>query len=103
VTNGETKLFTMLDRYARNKHHCFLAEFFVDREHAGYFLCFRACGGRIDDPDRLKCVYLKIGVEEAKDMWSQRVLSNALVQEMDDELPELYKGVRDSREPLIKS
>ena len=82
MTKGETSLFIMLDSYARYKHGCLLTELFVNRDNNGYFFCFRPIDRANEDPNRLNCVYLKTGIEEAKSMWSKRELSNTLVQEM---------------------
>jgi hypothetical protein len=89
VTNEETRLFKLLDNYARSQHRCFLTELFMNQDHTRYFLCFRPQGPLRDESERFACVYLQIDLEEARAIYSQRALTTTVVRDMDEKLSKL--------------
>jgi len=66
MNSSESRLFELLDDYARKHHGCFLAEFFLDYEQTEYVVCFRPVTGNINLQDRHACTYLRIEAEAAR-------------------------------------
>jgi hypothetical protein len=89
VTKEETKLFELLDDYARSRHHCFLTELFMNKDRTAYSVCFRPRGSLRDESERFACVYLQIDLEEARNIYSQRAITATVVRDMDEKLSEL--------------
>jgi hypothetical protein len=70
MTIEETRLFVLLDDYAKSKHRCFLTELFMNEDHTRYFACLRPSGSLRDDSERFACVYLQIDLDEARTIGS---------------------------------
>ena len=84
------RLFELLDRYARTRHSCFLAE--ITSTDEGYSLCFRPVGEAVTPEERYFCRYLAIGTDEAKLLISKRLLTKSIASWLDSELPRLSKS-----------
>jgi hypothetical protein len=61
-----SRLFVLLDNYARAMFGCFLAELDLTRDRNAYTVCFRPTGGSKDSANRYACRYLEIDIEEAR-------------------------------------
>ena len=66
MNSSERRLFKLLDDYARKRHGCFLAEFFLDCEQTEYVVCFRPVAGNTNLQDRHACKYLRIEADAAR-------------------------------------
>jgi hypothetical protein len=63
MTPEETNCFTLLDDYARTRHGCFLAEFFLSSIQTEYVLCFgQQAKARTRQTDMLVGIYTSIPI-----------------------------------------
>jgi hypothetical protein len=81
-------VFSLLDDYSRNKHQCFVAEFFLDSAKTKYHACFRPTGGSKERP-RYTCRYLDVSFEQVAEAAEKRMLPASVVELLDRELPGL--------------
>ena len=63
-----SKLFKLLDSYAKRHHKCFLTELFLSDERDEYILCFRPPVFREDLQNQSVCRHVEIGVGEAREL-----------------------------------
>jgi hypothetical protein len=89
MTENEGDLFVMLDNYVKLSHHWHVTEFFHKMNQPVYIVCFRPQDPLGDEPMFLNCVYLRIGLQEARTMWSEKSLSNAIVQELEEKITKI--------------
>jgi hypothetical protein len=87
-----SRLFTLLDSYAREKFGCFLAELDLTKDRTDYRVCFRPISLR-DSPNRYACKYFHIDMEEAKCAVEIGSLPLAITEQLTLELPALGKLV----------
>ena len=85
-----SQLFRLMDNYSRNRLNCLVTEFFLSREKAEYFICFRPLGvTTIESPNRFACEYVTIALEEAKKMANDNSLTVDFTAELDRRLSAL--------------
>lgn len=85
-----SQLFQLMDNYSRKRLNCLVTEFFLSREKAEYFICFRPLGvTTIESPNRFACKYVTIAVQEAKKMAHNHALTVHFAAELDRSLPTL--------------
>jgi hypothetical protein len=74
----ETRLFALLDEYARRRHQCFIAEMFLNREETAYLVCFRPLTRGIESADRFGCRYIEIDAVETKNAGKSATLVTSI-------------------------
>ncbi len=82
-------VFRLLDDYSRNKHRCFVAEFFPDKVGTDYHVCFRPMRGDINSPNRYACRYVDISAQEVAEAGDRKELPVSVTALLDKELPSL--------------
>ena len=92
MTPEETNCFTLLDDYARTRHGCFLAEFFLSAIQTDYVLWFRPAGGGADSSNLYACRYLYIDPDLVRTAGQNKKLPNCITELLDTELPKLAKS-----------
>jgi hypothetical protein len=86
MTSDETVCFELLDKYAREQHSCFVAEFFLNKEKTEYVVCFRPVGETKDSVHRYACRYVRIGTTDVASIATKTALTDYILQELDAEL-----------------
>jgi len=81
-----SKLFKLLDGYAKRHHKCFVAELSFDDDKGEYTVCFRPSGASPESPDRYVCRYLTVGAGEARQMLRAGLLTVSVANTLDEEL-----------------
>ena len=71
-----SRLFKLLDRFARQEHGWFVAELFVPAGETGYTICFRPQA--MAEEDRYSCVYWELELNDAKEIIRNKVIPAAL-------------------------
>lgn len=92
MTPEETNCFILLDEYARTRHKCFLAEFFLSTIQTDYVLCFRLTGNGEESPNRYACRYLYIEPDVVRTAGENEKLPECVTELLDKELPKLSKS-----------
>lgn len=83
----ETVCFKLLDGHAREKHACFLAEFFPKGRGIGFYLCcFRPLGKMEDLADPYACKYVTIDPATMQSIVCNQALPPELKQLLVEEL-----------------
>ncbi len=85
----ENTVFERLDRYATNKHQCFVAEFFLDSAKTKYYACFRPAGGSKEHPRPQAYRYLDVSFAQVAEAVESGALPSSLSELLDKELPRL--------------
>jgi hypothetical protein len=85
----EACAFTVLDRYSRSRHNCFLTEMFLDSQKKIYTLCFRPTDVTRGSANIGACRYLQISASEVNIVAEQNALTDAIRSRLDEELPSL--------------
>lgn len=91
MTPNETRFFELLDAYARARHGCFLAEFFLWTEERGYSACFCPLEVSESSSSLYPCKYLKVPTEHVRAAGREQ-LPPSLVTQLDAELAKLKAG-----------
>jgi hypothetical protein len=79
-----SQLFRLIDDYSRRRLNCLVTEFFLSREKAEYFLCFRPLGvTNKNSPNRFTCEYVTVSLEEARKMAHDNALTVDFIEELD--------------------
>jgi hypothetical protein len=86
TTEERLACFKLLDEHARTKHHCFVAEFFLQEQSETYFVCFRPVESTTN---RFACKYLQFGIEEIRTMASSQSLPLSTTNQLDEALTAL--------------
>jgi len=81
-----SKLFKLLDGYAKRHHKCFVAELSFDDDKGEYTVCFRPSGASPESPDRYACGYLTIDADEARQMLRAGLLTVSVADTLEEEL-----------------
>jgi hypothetical protein len=87
----ESRFFKPLDWYARSEHRCLLTEMFLNDDESKYVLCFRPLGFNEDPGKRSAYGYLRVAVTEALDSAHAQLLTQAIADELREQLSELNK------------
>ena len=95
MTVEETKVFTLIDGFARSRHDCFLAEMFLSKEKDEYVLCLRPTHTGPSSRARFACRYVRIGAPEVRQMGLTAALSAGLTDALEHELISLAKAAAD--------
>lgn len=85
----EKRSFRLLDQYARNKHGCFITEFFLDLDGAKYVVCFRPLKISKEPANRYARRYLRFPAHEIHLMNGGKPLSPDIADEIDAALSTL--------------
>ena len=85
MTPYEGRLFKLVDKYARNRYGCFLAEMDVWTDETGYSLCFCVVNITYDSGDRYACRYSSATLDEVIMAGKTGILPLTLVQQLDAE------------------
>src|SRR5215472_12525660 len=92
LTSAEySRVFKLLDKYARSGHRSFLAEFFLSEPKAEYVLCFRPMNPSVGCPN--ECRYLRFETAELRAACKGKVLTDFLVETLETELSTLGRSV----------
>ena len=92
LTSAEySRVFKLLDKYARSEHRSFLAEFFLSEPKAEYILCFRPLNPSVGSP--MACRYLRFEIAELRAACKAKVLTDSLVETLAAELSTLGGSV----------
>lgn len=95
TSSEEGLIFKLLDDYSRTRHHCFLAEMFLDRVQTEYFLCFRPTSDHPNpNPSNYACRYLRVEIGEVQTIDTTGKLTASIIQRLDADLPSLATGPR---------
>jgi len=89
MNTKETRVFELLDEFARSQHKCFLAEFFPDEMKRAYVLCFRPAGPKREVLDRYACRYVRIAAQEVPNISAMNALPPELIERLNRELGSL--------------
>jgi hypothetical protein len=89
MDSSERRLFRLLDDYARKRHGCFLAEFFLSASQTEYVVCFRPLTDNTNLPDRYACKYSTIEADAAKAAGKDGVLVSSITCVLDNALAAL--------------
>ncbi len=81
-----SKLFKLLDGYAKRHHKCFLTELFLNDEGDEYILCFRPLVFREDPQNQSVCQYVRIGIGEAGELTRTGLLTVSVANILDEKL-----------------
>jgi hypothetical protein len=87
MTEEEMKTFELLDAYADRQHHCFVAEFFLNKNQTEYIVCLRPKEGNRNSPNRFVCVYLRIEPEQVITTARSNALTLVIIDEVNSKLP----------------
>jgi hypothetical protein len=87
----ESRFFRLLDSYAKSEHDCFFTEMFLNDDEREYVLCFRTLNRHTDREKPSACCYLEITVKDAMDSTHEKLLTQAIADEMRERLSELRK------------
>ncbi len=90
MTNEETAAFTVLDRYSRQSHKCFVAEMFP-RSDTVYKVCFRPVDVGPDSISRFLCEYIDIRCEDIVLIAAQNSLPPLVRNTLDTQLASLQR------------
>ena len=88
-----SKLFKLLDGYAKRHHKCFLTELFQNGEETEYVMCFRPLTVNEDLQSRSACRYLRIELAEAAEMIRTGLLPISVANILDEQLRPLGLGL----------
>jgi hypothetical protein len=80
-----SRLFKLLDGYAKRHHKCLLAEFSFDEDKGEYIVCFRPSNVS-PTPDRYACRYFSITNSEAREILRASLLPVSVANSLDEEL-----------------
>lgn len=86
MTVDETQIFRLLDSYSRNRHNCFLAEMFLNKQGTEYFLCFRPVTSSRESSKAFAHRYLRVDRDQALGMGHANVLTKSTTEMLDHEL-----------------
>jgi hypothetical protein len=90
MDSSERTLFNLLDEYARTRHSCFLAEFFMNSQKTEYILCFRPLtAANNNSPDRYAYEYLRIEADVARAAGKAAALVPSITGVLDNALAAL--------------
>jgi hypothetical protein len=81
--------FELLDKYAREQHGCFVAEFFLSKAGSEYIVCFRLSAVSKDSPQKSACRYVRFQTADLLGSTRNTALSDALRRKLDRELSAL--------------
>ena len=93
MTSEETRVFSLVDKYSRDQHCCFVTEMFLNEARTGYTLCFRPIGAEKDSPNRYACRYLHLEIAEVKIAAGEGKLTPSTTESLDKELQVLGQSV----------
>jgi hypothetical protein len=82
----QSKLFMLLDGYAKRHHKCFVAEFWFDEDKDEYTVCFRPLFLSPESPNRYACRYVTMEIGEAKESIRAGMLTASIANVLDEEL-----------------
>jgi hypothetical protein len=88
MSSDYSRVFTLLDKYSRSQHRCFLAELFPSDVKGEHLLCFRPVNVAADS-NGLVCRYLRVKDTELVLASQAKLLSDSLVQRLANELATL--------------
>jgi len=80
MTPEETRCFKLLDRYARSRYRCFVAEMFLNDDETHYVVCFRPTGRDKHLPNQYACRYVEIQVEDVRAAARKRMLTDSIAE-----------------------
>ncbi len=93
MTEQETQCFKLLDDYARSRHDCFVAEFWLKKGTSRYAVCFRPAGVKADDRDAdvYACKYIHVEQSDVSAAAATRTLPRTVAENIDAMLPSLTR------------
>lgn len=93
MTEQETQGFRLLGDYARARHDCFLAEFWLKKGTSQYALCFRPASVKADDRDAdvYACTYIHLEQSDVLAAAATRTLPQTAAEIIDTMLPSLTR------------
>jgi hypothetical protein len=91
ITSEYSKLFKLLDGYAKRHHKCFLAELFLSEEGDEYIMCFRPTVFRDDPQNQRACQYVRIQTGEARELTRTRLFAVSIANILDEKLQPLSR------------
>ena len=89
TSNPDALVFKLLDNYSRERHDCFIAEFFPNAAKTEYNVCFRPVGSDRDSLNRYSCKYLRIGLAEVAALVESEMLNTHIQEMLDRELTQI--------------
>jgi len=93
MTREETRIFKLLDGYARRSYECFVAEFDLDKTESRYNVCFRPLGSDVNSSNRFACKFVTIDRTDVDGIRAGEMLPDAVADLMNRVLPAL-KGLK---------
>ncbi len=87
TTQEQERCFKLMDDYARSKHNCYVAEFFLSTRSGAYNVCFRPVG--TDNSNRYSCKYVELDVEDARAAVEAHCLPSNAADMLDQTLSKL--------------
>lgn len=80
-------LFNAIDEYVRTRHHCFVAECFLNpRSQSEWFICIRPTKDNVHSVDEQACKYFRLSLTEAEEVCTAHGLSDPLMGRIDGDL-----------------
>jgi len=87
-----TGLFITIDKYVRARHHCFVAECFLNSSATEWVICIRPTEENTRPHDRYACKYFRLSVTEAEEVCTAKALGWKLMEKIDSGLHSLGDG-----------
>jgi hypothetical protein len=84
-----SKLFKLLDGYAKRHHKCFLAELFMSEDGDAFIMCFRPKVFSEDPQNQRVCQYVRIETGEARELTRTGLLTESIANILDEKLQPL--------------
>ncbi len=81
-----SRLFKLLDGYAKRHHKCFLAELFLNEKGDEYIMCFRPTVFHEDPRNQRACQYERIRIGEARELSRIGLLTESVANILDEKL-----------------
>ena len=89
MTPEENNCFMLLDHYARTRHQCFLAEFFLSTIETDYVLCFRPIAEDEHSRPPHRCRYIYVRPDVVITAGQENKLPELISELLDSELPKM--------------
>jgi hypothetical protein len=88
-----TGLFISIDECVRARHHCFVAECFLNSSATEWVICIRPTEHNTRPHDRYACKYFRLSLEEAEEVCTAKAVGSKLMEKIDSWLQSLGDSV----------
>jgi hypothetical protein len=88
-----TGLFITIDEHVRARHHCFVAECFLNSSATEWVICIQPTEENTRPHDRYAYKYFRLSLEEAEEVCTAKAVRSKLMEKIDSGLQSLGDSV----------